>query len=306
MKRSDISWIPADNIKNKIYTIRGVQVMLDEDLAFLYSVKTKVLNQSVKRNQDRFPNEFCFQLTKIEYENLRSQIVTSSLRSQIVTFNKKVDRKYLPFVFTEQGVAMLSGVLKSKVAIRMSIQIMSEFVAMRKTIQNNSIILSRLDNIEQKQIVNKIEIDKKFDQIFDALSSHDNIPKQKIFFDGQAFDAHKFVSNIVRSAKSEIILVDNFIDDTVLSLFIKRRKNVMVTIYCKNITPEIVDDLKKYNSQYPTIEIKEFTKSHDRFLIIDHNKIYHFGASLKDLGKKWFAVSMFDNLAIDFLKKLKS
>jgi len=280
--------------------------MLDEDLAVLYQIKTMVLNQSVKRNIDRFPISFCFQLTEDDYNDLRSQFATSNLISQIVISKKHGGRRKLPFVFTEQGVAMLSGVLKSKVAIAMSIQIMSEFVAMRKTVQNNLAILSRLDNVEQKQIVNKIDTDKKFDQIFDALASHDDIPKQKIFFDGEVFDAHKFVSNIVRSAKAEIILVDNFIDDTVLSLFIKRKSGVKVTIYCKNVTAQIANDLKKYNAQYPPVEIKEFTQSHDRFLIIDNKDIYHFGASLKDLGKKWFAVSRFDNQAIEFLKKLNS
>lgn len=305
MKLSDVSLVSTDNIQKKIYTIRGIQVMLDEDLAVLYKVSTKRLNEQVKRNRYRFPEQFCFKIKGGEYNNLKSQFATSSLRSQIATFKNKVGRKYLPFVFTEQGVAMLSGVLKSKVAIAMSIQIMSEFVAMRKTVQNNSIILSRLENVEQKQIVNKIESDKKFDQIFDALASHDDIPKQKIFFDGEVFDAHKFVSDIVRSAKSEIILIDNFIDDTVLSLFTKRKAGVKVTIFCKNMTPQIANDLRKFNGQYPPVEIKEFTQSHDRFLIIDKTKIYHFGASLKDLGKKWFAVSRFDNQAIEFLRKLK-
>ena len=292
------------NIQNKIYTIRGVQVMLDEDLAVLYKVPTKRLNEQVKRNKTRFPNQFCFKLNRLEYDNLKSQFATSSLRSQFATLKNKVGRKYLPYVFTEQGVAMLSGVLKSDIAVRISVQIMSEFVAMRKIIQTNSLIFSRLDTLEQKQIVNKIDTDKKFNQIFDALANNNDIPKQKIFFDGEVFDAHKLVSDIIRSAKKEIILIDNFLDDTVLSLFIKRHQNVKVTIYCKNITPETLIDLQKFNSQYSPIKIKEFSLSHDRFLVIDHHKIYHLGASLKDLGKKWFAVSLFDNQAINFLKKL--
>ncbi|MFA7301691.1 MAG: ORF6N domain-containing protein [Candidatus Shapirobacteria bacterium] len=300
MKEIKMLSVAKTDIQNKIYTIRGIQVMLDSDLAVLYGIQTKVFNQSVRRNKDRFPKDFCLHLTKEEYRLLRSQIVTSNLISQIAISKGKGGRQYRPFVFTEQGVAMLSGVLKSKIAVQISIRIMSEFVAMRKVIQTNSIIYSRLERLEQKQITT----DKKFDQIFDALSDPNMVPKQKIFFDGQAFDAHKFVSDIIRSANSEIVLIDNFVDDTVLSLFIKRKENIKVTIYIKNISRELINDLSKFNSQYSPIEIKEFDLSHDRFLIIDHNFIYHFGASLKDLGKKWFAVSRFDNQAIKLLQKL--
>lgn len=291
-----------DSIKNKIYTIRGVQVMLDADLATLYNTTTMRLNEQVKRNKARFPVEFCFKLTKAEYQNLKSQFVTSSLISQFAISKKRGGIRKLPHVFTEQGVAMLSGVLKSKIAVRISIQIMSEFIAMRKVIQTNSLIYSRLDNIEQKQII----ANKKFDQIFDALSDPNTIPKQKIFFENQTFDAHKFVSNIIRSAKKEIILIDNYVDDTVLSLFTKQHKNVKTTILCKNISTELLNSLEKYNSQYPPIVVKQFSLSHDRFLIIDQHSIYHFGASLKDLGKKWFAVSRFDNEILNFLNHLKN
>ena len=285
------------DIQNKIYTVRNAQVMLDEDLAHLYGVETRVLNQALKRNLDRFPPEFCFHLTKLEYVSLRSQIVIS---------NKKGGRRYFPYVFTEQGVAMLSTVLKSKTAIKVSIQIMNAFVQMRKQINAYSYLYEKVRDIEKEQIIYGIKTDKRFDQIFKALASVDDIPKQKIFFENQVFDAHKFVSDIIRSAEKEIILVDNFIDDTVLSLFAKRKDNVKVIIYCKNVTKEILVDLNKFNSQYQPIEIKNFALSHDRFLIVDKNNIYHFGASLKDLGKKWFAVSLFDNQVLAFLKKLES
>ena len=288
---------PKICIRDKIYNLRNVQVMLDEDLSRLYGVETKVLNQAMKRNRDRFPKEFCFQLTKLEHINLRSQNVT---------FNNKVGRKYLPYVFTEQGVAMLSAVLHSEIAIRVSIQIMNAFVQMRKHINDYAQLYKKICDVEKEQVLFGIKTDRRFDQVFKALDSGTIIPEQKIFFEGQIFDAHKFVSDIIRSAKEEIILIDNFIDDTVLSLFIKRKNDVKVVIFCKKITQEMTVDLKKFNLQYQPVEIKKFDLSHDRFLIVDHHGIYHFGASLKDLGKKWFAVSRFDNQAITFLKRLGS
>lgn len=292
--------IPPD-IRQQIYTIRGVQIMLDEDLAVLYKVSTKRLNEQVKRNQDRFPEEFCFQLSRDEHLNLKSQLVTSSLRSQIATLNKRVRRKYLPYVFTEQGVAMLSGVLKSSVAVRISIQIMTQFVAMRKLIQANSQIFTRLDIVEQKQL----EADKKFDQVFTALASADNIPKQKLYFDGQTFDAHLFISKLIRSAKKSIIVIDNFIDETVLSLLTKRKQGVTAIIYCKKVSSELSLDLARHNSQYSPIKINELAVSHDRFLIIDEQNIYHFGASIKDLGKKWCAVSKLDIDSLEMIRRLQ-
>jgi len=230
--------------------------------------------------------------------------VISSLRSQFATSNKRGGRRYQPYVFTEQGVAMLSGVLKSDVAIHMSIRIMSAFVSMRKAIQSNGLLFARLDHVEQKQIEHKLDTDKKFEQVFDALSFKDRIPDQKLFFEGRVFDAHKFVSDLIRSAKKEIILIDNFVDDTVLHLFTKRRKGTQVIIYTKQITPALALDITKYNQQYPTITVKELSSAHDRFLIIDKSTTYHFGASIKDLGKKLFAVSRFDRQAISLLRKL--
>lgn len=295
-----------ENIENKIYLVRDAQVMLDSDLANLYGVITKRLNQQVKRNINRFPKEFCFKLTRNEFENLRLQIVTSNenLKSQIATSKKIGGRRYLPLVFTEQGVAMLAGVLKSDIAIYMSIRIINAFVEMRKIINANSQILIRLDYVERKQIEQKIETDKKFEQVFNALSSQDTVPLQKIFFDGQIFDAYYFVSKIIRSAKKKIVLIDNFIDETVLNLFTKKRDKVRLIIYTKNISRLIKLDLEKFNSQYKNIELKEFTLSHDRFLIIDNTEIYHFGASMKDLGKKWFAFSKFDKNALILLDRL--
>lgn len=293
-----------EDIKNKIYTIRDIQVMIDRDLAKLYGVEPKRLNEQVKRNIERFPKQFRFQLTEEEYQNLRSQFATSSsndsLRSQIVT-SSHGGRRYLPYVFTEQGVSMLSAVLKSKVAVEISIKIINSFVNMRKIISTNSLIYQRLDSLEKKQISN----DEKFEKLFNALEDKSIKSKQGIFYDGQMFDAYSFVSDLIRSAKTKIILIDNYVDDSVLTLFSKNQ-DVEVIIYTKTISKQLSLDLKKYNSQYRKIEIKKFENSHDRFLILDDKELYHIGASLKDLGKKWFAFSKMDIGNFDILERLKS
>jgi len=284
--------VSSDKIKSKIYTFRGMQVMLDADLAVLYKVETRVLNQAVRRNIDRFPNDFMFQLNNEEFENWKSQMVISNYI--------KMGMRKKPLAFTEQGVAMLSGVLRSETAIRISIQIMQAFVAMRKFISSNAQIFYRLDAVERKQI----EHDKRFEEIFDTIQSKSLKPEKGIFFDGQIFDSYKFVSDLIRTASKSIVLIDSYIDDSVLTLLSKRNKNVSTTIFTKEISKQLSLDLAKYNSQYPLIEIKEFQQSHDRFLIIDNQEVYHFGASLKDLGKKWFAFSKFDKEAFQLLDKL--
>ena len=197
---------------------------------------------------------------------------------------------------------MLSGILNSDIAVKISIQIINAFVAMRRFISANAQVFQRLDVVEKKQI----EHDKKFEEIFDAIQSKDIKPEKGIFFDGQIFDAYKFISDVIRTANKSIILIDNYIDDSVLTLFGKRNANVQVTIFTKDISRQLALDLDKYNSQYPPVEIKEFKQSHDRFLIVDDKKVYHIGASLKDLGKKWFAFSKFDTEAFKLLDNLKS
>ena len=284
--------IPVKSIQNHIFTVRGVQVMLDSDLAKMYQVETKNLNLAVKRNIARFPDNFRFQLTKKEYKILRLQIETSN--------ENRGGRRYLPFVFTEQGVAMLSAVLRSETAVNVSIQIMQAFVQMKKFIATNANVFQRLEKVEQKLFIT----DQKFEQVFKALEDKNIKPKQGIFFDGQVFDAYVFVADLIKSAKKSILLIDNYIDETVLQLFTKRKKNVSVEIYTKHFSKTLNQDLIKHNSQYPNIIIKQFDKAHDRFLIIDKKNIYHFGASLKDLGKKWFAFSKMDINAIDIIKKL--
>lgn len=277
-----------EDIKAKIYTIRGLQVMLDRDLAELYGVETRRLNEQVKRNSERFPNEFMFQLTKQELENWISQFATSN--KELMGLRK------LPFAFSEQGVSMLSAVLKSKSAIEMSIQIIKSFVAMKKFMASNALIFQRLDILEQKQFLTH----EKIDLILNALEDKSIKPKQGIFYNGQMYDAYVFIATLIKSAKTEIILIDNYIDDSVLTLLSKRDKDVKATLYTQNITKELDLDLKKHNAQYPPIALKKFNQSHDRFLILDQKEVYHIGASLKDLGKKWFAFSKLDieNLAI--------
>ena len=301
--------IDNQTIQDKIYTIRGVQVMLDEDLAVLYGVETKNLNKAVNRNMDRFPQKFRFQLTQEEYDNLKFQIGTSSLnaslRSQFVTLEKQHGgRRYLPYVFTEQGVSMLSAVLRSKTAIEVSIKIIDSFVNMRKFLSQNASLFTRIDSIEKRQISYEIKNDTKVDAILNAIEEKGTPQKQHIFYDGQIFDAYLFVSDIIKSAKSSIKLIDNYIDESTLVLFTKRGAKVDMKIYTKTISKELKLDLEKHNAQYPKIDIEIFDLSHDRFLIIDEKDIYHFGASLKDLGKKWFAVSKMDINSFELLGKL--
>ncbi len=283
--------LSADNIKNRIYTIRNMQVMLDKDLAELYEVKAIRLREQVKRNNKRFPSDFMFQLTDSEVEFLVSQNAIPS---------KKHLGGYLPYAFTEQGVANISSIITNNRAIEVNVQIMRAFVTMRRFITTNAEVFHRLERVEKKQV----EHDNKFDEIFDAIQSKDIKPEKGIFFDGQIFDSYKFVSDIIRTADKSIILIDNYIDDSILTLFSKRNKNVFVKIFTKDVSKQLLLDLTKYNLQYPLIEIKEFKKSHDRFLIIDNNEVYHIGASLKDLGKKWFAFSKFNKEAFELLDRL--
>ncbi len=282
--------INEEHIKNRIFTIRGKQVMLDSDLAKLYEVSTSRLNEQVKRNIERFPEDFMFKLTNKEWENLKSQNATSSWGG----------RRKLPNVFTEQGISTLSGVLHSKTAIQVNIAVMRAFVGMRKFLMSNANLFQRLDRLEFKQL----ETDNKVEKIINALENETLKPKQGIFFDGQIFDAYNFTAGLIKEAKKSIILIDNYIDETILTLFSKNQK-IDVTIYTKGVNKQMKLDLNKYNAQYKPIKIKKFNKAHDRFLIIDNKDIYHFGASLKDLGKKWFAFSKFDMKSIEILKKLE-
>ena len=287
-------------IESEILVIRGQQVMIDRDLAELYGVETKRLNEQVRRNIERFPEEFCFQLNKDEFENWRSQFATSN--------SDKMGLRRPPYAFTEQGVAMLSAVLKSEQAIFVSIQIMKAFVAMRHFLQRNSALFQRLDFIEKRQItteVRQIESEKRIDELFDKMDRYKIEDKQGIFFQGQIFDAYAKFESFIQSAEREIVLIDNYIDLSVLERFSKKRKDVKVTIYTDPKTKLSEQDIQKFNEQYPQLTLKHSTKVHDRFLIIDDNTLYHIGASLKDLGKKCFAFEVLDSAWIkEILKNL--
>lgn len=306
-------FVPASRIEKMIFTIRGVQVMVDSDLAMLYGIETRALNQAVKRNVERFPEDFMFQLTMDEAKVARSHFATmnthplssksqfvtldtsdNSSRSQNVTLKlaKGQNIKYRPYVFTENGIAMLSSVLRSQTAIEVNIQIMRAFTAMRHFVASNAQVFQRLEVIEHHQLElasHQADTDQRIKEVFQLLEAGQQ-PQQGIFFDGQIFDAYTFVSDLIRSAKKSIVLFDNYVDDTVLAMLDKRKEKVSATIYTQKIKQQLSLDLAKHNAQYQPIEVKPFDKVHDRFLCID-NTVYHIGASLKDLGKKWFAFS---------------
>jgi len=309
------------DVFNLIYNIRGTQVMLDSDLAALFEVETKAFNQAVKRNIERFPDNFRFQLSKEDYDTLRSQFVTSSkneantihlindrndLRSQIVTSSAHGGRRYLPYAFTEQGVAMLTGLLRSNIATQMSIRIMTAFVEMRKFISVNANIFNRLDVIEYKQISFRTETNDKFEQLFSALEGKQKDIREKIFFQGQIYDAYSFIIQLIGKAKNEILLIDNYVDNSVLDMFSKKGETVNVRIITHSKTKISALDIQKFNQQYPTLSIEYSEKMHDRFLLIDKQELYHIGASLKDAGKKTFAFSLMQDkeLITGLLKRL--
>ncbi len=280
--------ISNEKIKSLIYTIRGKQVMIDSDVAMLYHYPTKRINETVNRNKPRFPENFCFQLNEDEYKSLRSQIAT--LNENI---GRGKHRKYLPYVFTEQGIAMLSGLLKNDVAIQVSINIMNAFVEMRKFISSNGQLFERLTNVEYKLL----EHDKKFDKVFDQLQNEENI-KQKIFFEGQIYDAYSLIIDIIKKANNKILIIDNYIDDSVLKMLTKKNKNVEVVILTSDKSNIEKIDIQKFNKEYPILKIAKTNKFHDRFIVIDNKEMYHLGASIKDLGKKCFGINKIEDMEI--------
>lgn len=285
-----------EEIKNLIYTIRGRQVMLDSDVAMLYHYETKKINQAVKRNLTRFPDRFCFRLTKDEYNILRSQIVTSKIDNDSNT-ERRGGRRELPYVFTEQGIAMLSGLLRTEIAVQVSIKIMDAFVEMRKFINTNKNLFEKVINIENKMDKKFIEQDKKFDIIFDQLQLGENI-KQRIFFNGQIYDAYSLIIDIIKTANKKILIIDNYIDDSILKMLTKKKNNVEVVILTSNKSNIKNLDIQKFNKEYPILKVSRTNKFHDRFIIIDNNKMYHLGASIKDLGTKCFGINKIEDLEI--------
>jgi len=285
--------VSEESIQNKIYTIRGMQVMLDRDLASLYGVETKRINEAVKNNPDKFPDDFMFELSDDEFADLRSKISTSSWGGT----------RYAPKAFTEQGVYMLATIIKSKIATDTTIAIMRTFTSMKHFLSQNASLFAKIEQVEKRQITYEIQTNQKIDKIFQAIEDKSLKPKQGIFFDGQIFDAYAFVADLIKSARVSIVLIDNYIDESVLTL-LSKNQDVDVTIYTKTVTKQLKLDLQKYNAQYKPIEIKTFKESHDRFMIIDGDEVYHIGASLKDLGKKWFAFSRMDRENLKILERL--
>ncbi len=283
--------ISSEEIKNLIYTIRGKQVMLDSDVASLFNYATKDLNRNVRNNIERFPEYYCFRLTAEEYKFLRCKNFT-------LNKNRRGEhRKYLPYVFTDYGITMLAGLLKSEVAVNISIRIVNTFIEMRNFLNSNGQIFERLTNVEYKLL----EYDKKFDKIFNQLNQKENI-KQNIFFQGQIYDAYSLIINIFKKANRTITIIDNYIDDSILKMLTKKNKDVEVLIFTSNKSNIENIDIKKFNKEYPILKISKTNKFHDRFIIIDNKDLYHCGASIKDLGKKCFAINKIEDIGI--LKKL--
>ena len=280
---NDLVEITRPSIEKMIYVIRDKQVMLDSDLAILYQVETGALNRAVKRNISRFPEDFRFQLTKEEYQNLRCQTgISSSAQGE----NNYGGRRTLPYVFTEQGISMLASVLHSEVAIKVSIGIMRAFVEMRRFIANNALLFERISNVELKQLEYQKQTDEKLDQIFDAFS---------------------LIVSLIQKAEKEIVLIDGYVDIGTLNLLTKKNENVTVVMYTLKRTKLSQEDVNNFNSQYPLLEVRYTKVFHDRFLILDKKNVYHIGASLKDAGKKCFGISLIEDAGIvrDILQRLE-
>ena len=280
--------------------------MLDSDVAMLYHCETKYVNRVVKRNIDRFPEEFCFQLNREEYDSLNYLINSNDfLRCQFVTSKEKIElevdsrggRRYLPYVFTEQGIAMLSALLKSDIAISVSINIMKAFIEMRKFINKNTNLFERVINIENQIEEKFTDYDKNFDEIFSKLQLEENI-KQKIFFDGQIWDSYSLIVDLIKKANNKITIIDNYVDDSVLKMLSKKKENVEVTILTSEKSKIQNLDIEKFNTEYPILKVEKTNKFHDRFIILDEKEMYHLGASIKDLGKKCFGINKIEDIEL--------
>ena len=271
----------TENIKNLIYTIRGKQVMIDSDVAMLYHYETKNVNKAMKRNVDRFPEDFCFQLTMTELKEMWFQNGTTFEKENI----KYRSEKYLPYVYTEQGISMLAGILKNEIAVQVSISIMRAFVEMRKFIASNGQVFERLINVEYKML----EHDKKFDEVFNELQKNKETEfKQQIFFNGQIYDAYSLIIDIIKTAQEKILIIDNYVDDTILKMLAKKNKNVEAVILTSEKSNISKLDIQKFNKQYPTLKLAVTNKFHDRFIVIDNKELYHCRCLAKRFRKEMF------------------
>ena len=290
------------DIERLVYVIRGKQVMLDSDLAMLYQVETKNLNKAATRNADRFPEDFRFKLTNEEYNNLRFQFGTSN-EKQV----GRGGRRYYPFVYTEQGISMLASVLHSKVAVQVSINIMRSFVEMRKFVANNALLFEKVSHIELRQLEYQKNTDERFDKVFQYIEDHAE-SEQKIFFDGQIYDAFSLIVSIIQKAQREIVLIDSYVDIDTLNILSKKNTGVDVKIITYSNARLSNTDITNFNAQYPNLIVKRSQVFHDRFIILDSSTVYHIGASIKDAGKKCFGISMIQDPGIvtDLLTRLQS
>ena len=289
-----VAIVPANEtmIRDLIYTVRGTQVMLDSDLARLYQVETKNLNRAAKRNESRFPEDFRFQLTREERDALRCQIGTSNDDQE----SGRGGRRYLPYVYTEQGVAMLSAVLRSQVAIDASVRIMRAFVEMRHFIASNAAMFEQDRGVELKLLEYQKTTDERFERVFDYMETHD-APRQKVFFDGQVYDAFELLVSIVQRAEREIVLIDGYVDAGTLNILAKKRDGVDVAVWTHPRTRLTQRDVDTFNAQYPQLTVEHTIAFHDRFIVLDDTEGYFVGASLKDAGTKSFAISRIEDEA---------
>lgn len=292
----------VESIRDHVYMLRGEQVMIDSDLADIYGYELKAMNQQVRRNIDRFPEDFMFQMTRDEVDLVKSQFVTS--RENTFFSGQGGGRRKLPYAFTEQGIYMLATVLKGELATKQSIFIMRAFKEMRHFIANNALMFEKINAIELKQLEYQKDADEKFGRIFEYMAEHEE-SNQKIFYDGQIFDAFSIFADIIGHAKKEIILIDGYIDVVTLNILAKKNAGVDVLAYTLPSARISTQDINNFNAQYPTLTVKRTTAFHDRFLIIDGVEGYHIGASLKDAGKKCFGINKIEGAddVKDIMKK---
>jgi hypothetical protein len=274
-------------IENCIYYIRDKQVMLDSDLAAFFQVDTKRLNQQMKRNQDRFPEDFCFKLNSVEFKYLTSQNATSSYGG----------RRYQPYVYTEQGILVLAGVLKSDIAAKMSVEIARVFVRMRKYLLENKDVLIEITDIKNRQLEFEDNTNKRFELLFNKLDKMD-IPKSKLFFNNEWFDAYEYIVNIIKKAKESIILIDPYLDDKALSYLAHKNTGVSITLVYSDKSKLNIEEINRFISQYGELTTKVNNDIHDRFLIIDNQDCYALGTSLNYTGSKIFLINKIENQEI--------
>lgn len=293
------------DITSLIYTIRGLQVMLDYDLAVLYGYEVKRLNEQVKRNIGRFPADFMFQLTKEEVMMVKSQFATSP--DSGFYSGQEGGRRKPPYAFTEQGIYMLATVLKGEVAEKQSIFIMRAFREMRRFIANNALLFEKVSDIELKQLQYQKSTDERFDKVFQYIEDHAE-SEQKVFFDGQIYDAFSLITSIIQKAQKEIILIDGFVDLATLNILAKKNTGVDVKVYTYASARLTNTDVANFNAQYPNLTVKKTQVFHDRFIILDRKTAYHIGASLKDAGRKCFGISLLavPGLVTDLLNRLST